>query len=213
MNFDVEDHLGATERSVSVLERDGQPARAVILSRRYATTLEDLWDAVTNSERLPRWFLPVSGELRPGGRYQLEGNAGGVITACGHPWHLALTWEFGGDVSWVEVRFSQDGPGHARLALTHTQGLSEHWSQYGPGATGVGWELGLLGLAFHLADPDAPKPDEMAFATSRDGKAFIRDSGEGWGQAAIKAESNPAAARAAARRTIAFYTGEPADSA
>ena len=212
MNFDVEEHLGATERSVSVLERDGQPARAVILSRRYTHELEDLWHSVTSSERLPGGSCP-SAKLRPGGRYQLEGNAGGVITACGHPWHVALTWEFGGDVSWVELRFSQDGPGHARLALTHTQRLSEHWSQYGPGATGVGWELGLLGLAFHLADPDAPKPDEVAFAKSRDGKAFIRGSGEGWGRAAIEAEANPAAARAAARRTIAFYTGEPAESA
>ena len=211
MNFDVAGHIAATERAVSVLDRDGQPARAIILSRSYETSLEDLWDAVTNSERLPRWFLPVSGELKPGGRYQLEGNAGGTITACGRPWHLALTWEFGGDVSWVEVRFSQGGAGRARLKLTHTQRLSEHWSEYGPGATGVGWELGLLGLAFHLADPDAPKPDEVAFATSPDGKAFIRGSGEGWAQAGIEAEANPAAARAAARRTIAFYTGEPAE--
>lgn len=213
MNFDVAGHIAAMERSVSVLERDGQPARAVILSRSYATSLEDLWDAVTSSERLPRWFLPVSGELTPGGRYQLEGNAGGTITACGRPWHLALTWEFGGDVSWVEVRFSQGGAGRARLKLTHTQRLSEHWSQYGPGATGVGWELGLLGLAFHLADPAGFRPDEAAFVASRDGKAFIRGSGEGWGQAGIEAESNPAAARAAAKRTIAFYTGESADPA
>ena len=211
MNLDVEEHLDAADRSVSVLERDGQPARAVTLSRSYATTLEDLWDAVANGERLPRWFLPVSGELRPGGRYQLEGNAGGAITACGRPWHLALTWEFGGEISWVEVRFSQGGAGRARLKLTHTQWLSEHWSRYGPGATGVGWELGLLGLAFHLADPEAPKPDEVAFATSPDGKAFIRGSGEGWGQAAVAAGEDPDAARAAARRTIAFYTGEPAD--
>ena len=209
MNFDVAEHIAAMERSVAVLERDGQPARAVILSCSYATSLEDLWDAVTDSERLPRWFLPVTGELKPGGRYQLEGNAGGLITACGRPWHLALTWEFGGDVSWVEVRFSQGGAGRARLKLTHTQRLSEHWSRYGPGATGVGWELGLLGLAFHLADPDGPKPDEVAFATSPDGKAFIRGSGEGWGQAAVVAGKDPDAARAAARRTIAFYTGEP----
>ena len=208
MNFDVGKHLGATERSLSVLELDGQPARAVTLFRGYATSLEDLWDAVTNSERLPRWFLPVTGELEPGGRYQLEGNAGGAITACGRPWHLALTWEFGGDVSWVEVRFSRGGAGRARLTLTHTQRLSEHWSQYGPGATGVGWELGLLGLAFHLADPDAPKPDEVAFATSRDGKAFIRGSGGGWGRAAIEAGADSDAAQAAARRTIAYYTGE-----
>lgn len=213
MNFDVAGHIAAMERSVSVLERDEQPARAVILSRSYATSLEDLWDAVTTRERLPRWFLPVSGELRPGGRYQLEGNAGGSITACGRPWHLALTWEFGGDVSWVEVRFSQGGAGRARLKLTHTQRLSEHWSRYGPGATGVGWEQGLLGLAFHLADPDAPKPDEAALATSRDGKAFIRGSGEGWGQAAVAAGEDPDDAQTAARRTIAFYTGEPAEPA
>ena len=103
MNFNVEGHLAAVERSVSSLEREGRPARAVTLSRSYATTVEDLWDAVTNGERLPCWFLPVSGELEPGGRYQLEGNAGGVITACERPSRLALTWEFGGDVSWVEV--------------------------------------------------------------------------------------------------------------
>ena len=42
MDFDVEGHLGAVERSVSPLERDGQPARAVTLSRSYATTVEDL---------------------------------------------------------------------------------------------------------------------------------------------------------------------------
>ena len=89
MNFDVEGHLGAVERSVWSLERDGQPARAVTLSRSYSTAVEDLWDAVTNSERIPRWFLPVSGELEPGGRYQLEGNAGGVITACERRSHFA----------------------------------------------------------------------------------------------------------------------------
>ena len=51
MDLDVEQHLGAVERSVSSLERDGQPARAVTLVRSYETTVEDLWDAVTNSER------------------------------------------------------------------------------------------------------------------------------------------------------------------
>ena len=210
MTFDVDSHLGATERTVSSLERDGQPARAVTLSRSYATTLEDLWDAVTNGERIPRWFLPVSGELEVGGRYQLEGNAGGVITACERPSHLALTWEFGGDVSWVEVRFSDDGAGRARLSLTHTALLSEHWGEYGPGAVGVGWEAGLLGLALHVAQPAEPKMDEIAFATSPDGKAFITGSSEAWGQAAVGAGADPDGARAAAKRTTAFYTGEPA---
>ena len=151
MKFDVEGHLGAVVRSVSSLEQDGRPARTVALSRSYSTTVEDLWDAVTNGERIPRWFVPISGELEPGGRYQLDGNAGGVITACERPSRLTLTWEFGGDVSWVEVGLAVDGPGHVRLMLTHTAHLSEHWGEYGPGAAGVGWELGLMGLAIHLA--------------------------------------------------------------
>ena len=213
MDFDVESHLGAVERSAASLERDGRPARAVTLARGYGTTVADLWDAVTNGERLPRWFLPVSGDLEPGGRYQLEGNAGGVISACEPRSRLALTWEFGGDLSWVEVRFSAAGAGRARLALTHTAHLSGHWDRYGPGAVGVGWEMGLLGLAFHLAQPAAPKPDEAAFAASRDGKAFITGSSDRWEHAAVAIGTDPATARAAARRTTAFYTGESAETA
>ena len=209
MKFDVETHLGAAERSVSALEREGQPARAVTLSRSFATTVDDLWDAVTNGERIPRWFLPISGDLELGGRYQLEGNAGGVITACESASHFALTWEFGGDVSWVEVRVVDAGDGAARLTLIHTQRPSDHWDRYGPGAVGVGWEMGLLGLALHIAQPDAAKPDEAAFAASPDGKALITGSSEGWEQAAVAAGEDPAAAHAAATRTTAFYTGEP----
>ena len=213
MKFDVEGHLGAVVRSVSSLEQDGRPARTVALSRSYSTTVEDLWDAVTNGERIPRWFLPISGELEPGGRYQLDGNAGGVITACERPSRLTLTWEFGGDVSWVEVGLAVDGPGHARLTLTHTAHLSEHWGEYGPGAAGVGWELGLMGLAIHLAHPNEPKPEEAAFAHSQDGRAFITGSSAAWGQAAVAAGTDPAAAHAAAGCATAFYTGESGEPA
>ena len=211
MGFDVEFHLGAVERSVSSLERDGRPARGVTLARSYDGTLEDVWDAVTNRARIPRWFLPISGDLELGGRYQLEGNAGGVITACERPSHLMLTWEFGGNVSWVEIHLSDDGAGRARLKLTHTAHVSEHWGEYGPGAAGVGWELGLMGLAIYLARPSEPKPDEAAFAASPEGKAFITGSSEGWGQVAIAFGTDAEAARAAASRTTAFYMGDSAD--
>ncbi len=184
------------------------PASGVTLARSYATTLEDLWDAVTNGERIPRWFAPVSGELQPGGRYQIEGNAGGEITACEAQSHYAFTWVFGEFVSWVDVGVAHEGSGHARLTLTHTAHLSEHWDTYGPGAVGVGWEMGFLGLALYLAEPNWSKPDDMAFATSPDGKAFITGSSEGWGRAAVAAGTNPETAGAAARQTTAFYTGE-----
>ena len=210
MNFDAENHLGASERSVSFLERDGQPASAVTISRQLATTIGDLWDAVTNSERIPRWSMPVSGELELGGRYQLEGNAGGVITECEPLSHFSLTWEFAGDVSWVELRISGEGAGSPQLSVTHSAHLSPHWDEYGPGAVGVGWELALAGLALHLEHPNEPKPDEMEFVTSPEGKSFITGSSEAWGQAAVAAGTSPDAASGAAARTTAFYTGESA---
>jgi hypothetical protein len=55
------------------------------VSQTYEGTLDDLWDACTNPKRIPRWFLPVSGDLRVGGRYQLEGNASGTIERCDPP--------------------------------------------------------------------------------------------------------------------------------
>ena len=212
MHFDVDSHLAAAVRSVSMTERDGRPAAAVTLSRGCGATVDDLWDAVTNRERIPRWFLPVDGDLEPGGRYRLEGNASGAITACRRPSHFALTWEFGGDTSWVDVGLADDGAGRPRITLTHTALLSPHWDEYGPGATGIGWEMGLLGLVLHLAQPAAPKLDEAAFAASPDGRAFITGSGEAWGRAAAEAGTAPAVASAAAERTIAFYTGESASS-
>ena len=209
MNFNVEGHLDAVERFVSSRERERQPARAVTLSRSYATTVHDLWDAVTNEERIVRWFLPIRGTLQLGGRYQLEGNAGGLITTCKPPSRLECTWEFGEDVSWVEVCFSDDGAASARLTLTHIACVSEHWRKYGPGAVGIGWELGLMGLSIHLAQPTEPKPDEAAFSSSRAGKAFIRGSSERWERAAVAFGTDPDIAGAAARRTAAFYCGEP----
>ena len=62
--------------AIGVDGRARRPAGAVTLSRGCGTTVDDLWDAVTNRQRIPRWFLPVHGDLEPGGRYRLEGKAG-----------------------------------------------------------------------------------------------------------------------------------------
>ncbi|MCY4365462.1 MAG: SRPBCC domain-containing protein [Chloroflexi bacterium] len=208
MNFSPETHLAALERTVAFLEKDGQPASAVSLYRSFATTLEDLWDAVTNADRIPRWFAPVSGNLEPGGQYQVEGNAGGTIFACESQSHFGLTWEFAGDVSTVAVQVWEEEAGQVGLVLIHTALLSPHWDQFGPGAVGVGWEMAFLGLALHLADPSAPKIEDEEFAYSEEGRAFIHGSSEAWGQEAIVAGTEPEVARAAAARTAAFYTGE-----
>src|ERR1051325_1329587 len=110
--------IGAEFRELADRERDGKPAKAVVAARTYDTSVEDLWDALTNPERIPRWFSPVTGELRPGGRYQVQGNAGGVIRRGEPPRLFDLTWEFAGATSWVTVTLEPAGEG-ARLTLEH----------------------------------------------------------------------------------------------
>ena len=209
-HMDIAKHLGAVSRVVRQTQRDGKPAHAVIASRAYATTLADLWDALTSAERIPRWFLPITGELKLGGRYQFQGNAGGEITRCDAPQHLAVTWEFGGQVSWVDVVLTPKAEGSTLLELTHVAHVPpEQWEQYGPGAVGIGWEGGLLGLGEHLTGKPALVPAESAaWMGSAEGKSFYRQCGEGWRIASIAGGMPEDAANAAAARTIAAYTGE-----
>jgi uncharacterized protein YndB with AHSA1/START domain len=76
---------GLVTREIRSGSRDGAPTKIAVARRTYPTDQADLWDALTNAERIPRWFLPVSGDLRVGGRYQVEGNAGGVVERCEEP--------------------------------------------------------------------------------------------------------------------------------
>jgi uncharacterized protein YndB with AHSA1/START domain len=211
MKIDPAATLGAAIREVAFTEHDRKPARAVIATRNYDTDIDDLWDALTSAERIPRWFLPVTGELRLGSRYQLEGNAGGTITRCEPPRLLSLTWEFGGMVSWVTVTLQEEGAGGTRLTLEHLAlAEGDHWDRFGPGAVGVGWDLALEGLKKHLASGAAvDRAVAMAWSVSEEGKRFMRDSSDAWGRASIAAGTDEAAARAAAGRTTAFYTGQP----
>lgn len=208
MEIDVTQHIGAIDRQVTTRDHEGKPARVATASRTYSTTPGDLWDAVTSPERVPRWFLPLTGDLRLGGRYQLQGNAGGEILVCDRPKHLKITWEYGGDTSWVDVRIEPHGAG-ARLTLEHVAYVSdERWDRFGPGAVGVGWDLTLLGLAQHVENRAAKTAEEgMAWMMSENGKAFVRESSDAWGRASAASGTEAKAAADAAARTTAFYTG------
>ena len=83
--IDVSQHISAVQRRVgSRTLPDGQ-ARVVTIVRTFAAPVDDVWDACTNLDRIPRWFLPITGELRVGGRYQLEGNAAGTSSGATRP--------------------------------------------------------------------------------------------------------------------------------
>lgn len=205
--IDVTEEINAVRREVGGRALEAGEARVVTVSRPYPAEIADVWDACTNPERIARWFLPVSGELVKGGRYQLAGNASGTVTRCDPPHGFDATWEMGGDVSWIELRLTGEGNGHTRFRLDHVAHVDDdRWARFGPGAVGVGWEGGLMGLMLHLTTGQAVDPAEVAqWSASDEGRWFLTASSDAWGEAGAAAD--PAAARAAAARTTAFYTG------
>ncbi len=209
--IDVVQQINAVQRRVGSRVIDAGQVRTVIISQVYRAPVVDVWDACTNPERIPRWFLPVSGELRLGGRYQLEGNAGGTIERCDPPESFAATWEFGGETSWIEVQLTAEPDGCTRLQIEHLAPLgAERWAEFGPGAVGIGWDMALAGLAGHLSGRPSISPGEgAAWAASGEGRQFIALSGDRWRDASVSAGTGPADAQAAADRTLAAYTGQP----
>jgi len=207
--IDVKHQISEVRRGVGSRVLEAGEARVVTISQAYEGSLDDVWDACTNPERIARWFLPVSGDLRLGGRYQLEGNAGGTIERCDPPNSFAATWEMGEQASWIEVSLAEQPDGRIRLELAHVAHVAdEFWAQFGPGAVGVGWDLALIGLVRHLSGAAPVDPQQAAaWVGSDDGRQFITLSSELWGQASITAGTPSADAWAAAERTTAFYTG------
>src|SRR5690242_16423477 len=120
---DIVNEINAVHREVGRREFPSGAGRTVVLRRTYDAPIEDVWDAVTNPERLNRWFLPVTGDFRLGGKYQLEGNAGGEILRCEPPRLLAVTWIFGdpeqAGASEVEVRLASGTDGDTVFELVH----------------------------------------------------------------------------------------------
>jgi uncharacterized protein YndB with AHSA1/START domain len=205
--IDIVTEINATRRSVGAGHGDADQERSVRLRRCYDAAVEDVWDACTSPERIARWFLPLSGDLRPGGSYQLEGNAGGEILRCEPPRLLRVTWCFGdAPPSEVEVRLSPGDNEDTVLELEHTMRVAPLWAEFGPGAVGVGWDQVLLGLGRHLAGSE--NPDARSWPRSAEGREFVTRSSQAWGAAHQAAGVTAAEAGTAARNTARFYTGE-----
>ncbi|GAA1916329.1 SRPBCC domain-containing protein [Microbacterium aoyamense] len=214
---DIDRQIDAVQRTVRGDERDGEPTRVQKLSQTYPSPIEDVWDAVTTPERIARWFAPIEGDPLSSGHYQVVGNAGGTVEECRPPADGAagyrITWEFGGGMSWVEVTLASVAEDETRLDLVHIARTANlppgFWELYGPGATGVGWDSGLLGLSLHLAsDASIPPGEGDAWMLSDEGKRFARRAADAWGDAQIADGGEPDAARAAAHQTYLFYTGQ-----
>jgi uncharacterized protein YndB with AHSA1/START domain len=141
-------------------------ARVAVFTRTYPTTIEDLGEACTNPERLSRWYVPVSGDLRLGGTFEQVNMGSGIIVGCEPPHHLVLS--LGGGVDEIEVRLSPaEQPDVTRLEVQHATTLDSHdigGQMYDAiFCMGGGYYPRLLALDLHLRGTLPADYDSSAF--------------------------------------------------
>jgi uncharacterized protein YndB with AHSA1/START domain len=175
MIIDIAKQIGAISREVSRQHTASGETVVVTLQRHYDADQADVWQAITDPDRVRRWFLPLTGELREGGNFQLEGNASGDIMTCEPPRHLMVT--FGGESSIVDVQLSGDGQ-QTMLKLTHSVPIELAGSGAGALYVGPGWDGALLGLTLHLAGEVIADP--VAAANSPEAQDFNLSSVSQW---------------------------------
>ncbi|GAB3251511.1 SRPBCC family protein [Arthrobacter pigmenti] len=157
---DLINELAAVHRQVSRENADGDEIVRVTMSRQYSTDAADLWSALTEPDRIARWFMPISGDLREGGSFQLEGNADGEILTCDSPSLLRTT--FGGPDSIVTLTLAPGDDGTTELQLDHTVPLAMAQNVAGALYVGPGWDGAFLGLALYVAGEAEGDPVEAA---------------------------------------------------
>jgi uncharacterized protein YndB with AHSA1/START domain len=175
MTIDLAEQIGAISRHVEQQHSEAGEVVTVTLERRYPAEVTDVWQAITDPERVRRWFVPLTGDLRPGGNFQFEGHAGGNIMTCEPPRHLLVT--FGGETSIVDVLLSGDGE-QTLLRLTHSVPLELAGSTAGALYVGPGWDGALLGIALYLAGEVSGDP--VAAANSPEVQDFNVRSIQEW---------------------------------
>ncbi|PWJ26537.1 uncharacterized protein YndB with AHSA1/START domain [Branchiibius hedensis] len=122
----------------------------------YPTTIEDLWQAVTEPERLARWMGTVSGDLRVGGvihvTFTSSWDGPAVVETCEPPYAFSLRMDPGTEQETrIDVRLREEAGG-TRLTVQDC-GLPRADQL----AHGAGWQVHLEDLRSALSGQD-PAP-------------------------------------------------------
>lgn len=177
--------LDHTERELGRRTIGAGDAHSAIMRRVYPAPIEEVWSAITDPERINRFFLPVSGDLREGGRFSVEMNADGEILKCEAPHLLRLSWSFQDAVpDEVEIRLTEVDGG-TQLELEHASVRDMFVSsdpKTGNYGIGAGWEPPLKYLGKYLAGELPNKPSLEWYEPLEEDDVLSRDAGMAWSQ-------------------------------
>ena len=147
-------------------------SRLVVLRREYPDPIDDVWSALTESERTGRWIGTYTGVGRVGGGVEFtmtgEVDAGGevappvtvTIVECDPPRRLVLDIPEGENRPWrVAVSLAEEA---GRTVLLFEQRVIEGVDPADVEA-GWSWYLDRLGASLH----DAPMPQWPDYAPAR----------------------------------------------
>jgi len=164
---DVIEWLDKNRRAIRATR--GKAARSAVITRIYKSfTVDELWSACTERERLQRWFGDVTGELSVGSALRIDAGMPHPITsrviACERPARIVITWSYAGDPldppDEVEARISAVPPsegGGAQLEIEHRSGVLYPWAS----GVGSGWESWIWGLERALNVSAWPSTDRV----------------------------------------------------
>lgn len=148
-------------KELGVLRAEGG-RRSVRFERYLAAPVEEVWDALTNPDRLARWLAPgrIEGDVR------FDFGEGGVVTGrvlySEPPSVLEYEWHFSGEAESV-VRFELSAAGEGtQLVLDHRALAAEHATGYS-----AGWHAHLAALDDHLAGVSGSWDERFAAALPR----------------------------------------------
>jgi len=141
--------------------RAADDAGVVRIEDRYDTTIDDLWAAITEPDRLARWYGQVEGDLQLGGAFRMylaadDIESTGRVEACEPPRRLLVTTRET-DESYrkgqgappfdatIEATLTADG--EQTILVIEIRGMSLDKIAF----YGAGWQIHVENLAAYLA--------------------------------------------------------------
>ncbi|MCS6712274.1 SRPBCC domain-containing protein [Brachybacterium sp. EF45031] len=208
--------IDAVTRTVDLMPEDDRLHVRTTLRTNLAVPAARVWPLLTDPAELATWYGPVQGDLREGGAFTALGGASGRILRVEEPHRLSLTWEYAGQADPLELFLDPEDDGTTELRLVHEVTMAQEvFDRFGPGATAVGWDLALLGLAARTegwrttCQALVPVPGP-AWLVSEEGREYVRAWSIRWAAASIAAGTDETAARRAEAETTRAYGGETA---